>query len=125
MSGIRISKKHGVNPSIVKCFWCGKERNEIALLGRLPDDAEAPRCVCIDYEPCDECKRIWSQGVAIIEVVEHGNNPPIQERARPTGAYLVVRHGALPNLDDGVRVMLAREEDFKDLKSRIVGKEEV
>ena len=39
-NSIKISQKHGVNPTIPICFWCGKEKNEIALLGKLPGDAE-------------------------------------------------------------------------------------
>lgn len=33
MSGIKLSPKYGVNPTIPVCFWCGKEKNEIALMG--------------------------------------------------------------------------------------------
>lgn len=39
MSGsIKMSKKHGLNPCIPICVFCGKEKNELALLGRLKDD---------------------------------------------------------------------------------------
>lgn len=40
--GIRVSEKHGVNPSITICPICGKETS-IALLGKLKGDKEAPR----------------------------------------------------------------------------------
>lgn len=43
--GIHLSKKHGVNPSIEICAVCGKGIG-VALLGRLKNDAEAPREVC-------------------------------------------------------------------------------
>ena len=33
---IRLSPAHGVNPTIPICFWCGNEKNEIALMGKLP-----------------------------------------------------------------------------------------
>lgn len=98
MSGITLSKKHGVNPTIPICAFCGKEKNEIALLGRLPGDAEAPRSLIINYEPCDECKAQWAQGVAIIEVSQtplHEGQPPIAEGAYPTGAVAVVKEEAL------------------------------
>ena len=39
---ITISKKHGVNPSILHCECCGKEYG-LALLGKLKGDAEAPK----------------------------------------------------------------------------------
>ena len=48
--GIKVSPKHGLNPTIPICFWCGKERGEVALLGRLPGDAEAPKNVVLDYD---------------------------------------------------------------------------
>lgn len=32
---IELSPKYGVNPTIPVCFWCGKEKNEIALMGRV------------------------------------------------------------------------------------------
>ena len=40
MSGIKISPKYGVNPTIPVCFWCGKQKNEIALMGHMKDDIE-------------------------------------------------------------------------------------
>lgn len=51
--GIRVSEKHGVNPSITICPICGKETG-IALLGKLKGDKEAPRYIQGDI--CDECK---------------------------------------------------------------------
>ena len=43
MRGIRLSEKHGVNPSIGVCFYCNQDNGEVVLPGRLPDDREAPR----------------------------------------------------------------------------------
>ena len=40
---IRLSKEHGVNPAIPICYFCGEEKNEIVLAGRLPQDVEAPK----------------------------------------------------------------------------------
>ena len=97
--GIEISPKHGLNPTIPVCFWCGKEKNEIALLGRIREktkrgsDIKAPRRMVIDYEPCDECKDMWESGVAVIEVQETPttpNQPEIQKGVYPTGLFVVV-----------------------------------
>ncbi len=55
-AGIKVSPKHGVNPTIPICFWCGEEKGEIALLGKLPGDAEAPRNMVLDYEPSGRTK---------------------------------------------------------------------
>lgn len=57
MSGIKISKKHGVNPTIPICFWCGKEKNEVAMLGELKGDVEAPMHLVLDINPCEECQK--------------------------------------------------------------------
>jgi len=45
--GIKLSPKYGINPTIPLCFWCGQEKNEIALMdhigdGRKGEDIEAP-----------------------------------------------------------------------------------
>lgn len=52
---IKLSPKHGVNPSLILCAICGKSTG-LALQGLLKNDAEAPRQV-IDREPCDDCKK--------------------------------------------------------------------
>lgn len=72
---ITLSPKHGVNPSILHCMCCGKEYG-LAMLGRLKDDAEAPRDITDGF--CDDCQRVIDQeGLMIIEVKdgETGKNP--------------------------------------------------
>lgn len=94
---IRLSQKHGVNPTIPLCFWCGQEKNEIALLGRLKGDAEAPRNLCLDYEPCDTCKKNMASGVTLMEAVHtplHEGMPAIQKDCYPTGRWLVLKREA-------------------------------
>lgn len=61
---IPLSPEHGVNPTIPVCFWCGKDKNEIALLGRIggKEDREALSRMVLDYEPCEECSRGMSRG---------------------------------------------------------------
>ncbi len=71
---IKLSKKHGVNPSIVICPVCKKDI-AIALLGRLKDDAEAPKT--IEGELCDECKDKY---VTIIEVDNEITKKPSGKR---------------------------------------------
>lgn len=39
--GITLSKKHGLNPSVMVCPICGKEES-IAMLGYIKGDKEAP-----------------------------------------------------------------------------------
>lgn len=77
-------------------FVDGK-KNEIALLGQLKGDAEAPRNAVIDYQPCDECLANWSQGVALIRVTDKpikNDMPPLTEKdgikLYPTAQYHVI-----------------------------------
>lgn len=97
MSRIRVSQKHGVNPTIPICFFCSKEKNEIVLLGKLPDDAKAPMYTFVNYEPCDNCKKLMEQGVTLIEVVDKPlvkNQAPIQENHYPTGRWCIIQETA-------------------------------
>jgi len=94
--GITISQKHGVNPAIPTCFWCGESKNEIVLFGRLPGDREAPRNVIVDYDPCDKCKDAMAQGIMLAEASQqpvNGDFPPIVKKPEslwPTGRWLMV-----------------------------------
>lgn len=93
MASIKISKKYGVNPTIPICCWCGKEKNEIALLGKITKnrkEIEAPRNMVLDYEPCDTCKKQWDKAVIILSVTTNqpdDNRMPIQERKDGTKLY--------------------------------------
>ena len=90
---ITMSPKYGVNPTIPVCFFCGEEKQEIALLGKLKGDVEAPHRMCLDYEPCEKCKQAFTQGILLVGVVTHplpDNRPPIQENLYPTGSYMLV-----------------------------------
>lgn len=49
---ILLSPKHGVNPSVGICAFCGHDK-EVLLMGKLKNDAEAPSSVISDYQPCD------------------------------------------------------------------------
>lgn len=99
---IRLSKKYGVNPTIPVCFWCGKEKNEIALMGHIGDrrkgeDIEAPKNMILDYEPCEDCRKNMNLGVTVMEVsyvpIREGF-PPIQDDLYPTGRWCVIREEA-------------------------------
>lgn len=65
-NGITLSPKYGVNPTIPVCFWCGEEKNEVALMGHIGDgrkheDFEAPMHMVLNFEPCTEAaKRIFN-----------------------------------------------------------------
>lgn len=98
---IPISPKHGLNPTIPVCFFCGEEKNEIALLGKIKtkvrgEDPEAPRRCVLDYQPCEKCLKKMSMGVSLIEVTSTpfpDNRPPIDPKRHlyPTGRFCVLK----------------------------------
>ena len=91
--GIKISPKYGVNPTIPVCFWCGKQKNEIALMGHMTGDIEAPKNMVLDYVPCEECQSHMAMGVAVLEASDHPNTegqPPMQTGVYPTSRFVVV-----------------------------------
>ena len=101
-NSIRLSPKYGVNPTIPVCFWCGEEKNEIALMGHIGDgrkheDFEAPRYAVIDYEPCDKCRCGMAQGFTVMEATQHPNartSIEMQKGVYPTGRFVVLKHEA-------------------------------
>ena len=77
---IKLSPKHGLNTCIPICFWCGKEKNEIAMLGKIDKaDSKAPMKAILNYEPCEACKEAIGKGIHVIGVQEK----PIVEQMHP------------------------------------------
>ena len=124
MSGVRLSPKHGLNPTLPVCFWCGEETGEIALMGQLGSgnkDVEAPKHMVLGYEPCGKCRLNWAKGLVIIEATETPNSVtdvPMREGAYPTGRYAVIKREAaaraFPNYADQKAVFI-RQEQFSGL----------
>ncbi len=50
---ILCSEKYGLNPSLEICTICNKEMG-IVLFGKLKDDVEAPKQVCLGHI-CEDC----------------------------------------------------------------------
>lgn len=92
---IKLSPNHGLNPTIPVCFWCGKEKNEVALMGKMDkQDSAAPKHLVVDYEPCDTCKELFSKGIHVIGVtpkpITQGQFPIMQNPEMfPTGSMFV------------------------------------
>lgn len=113
---IRVSEKYGVNPTIPVCFFCGEEKNEIALLGKITnkqtkEEIEAPMRMVLDYEPCDKCKEAWSKGVALIEVTQKDlGRPNIAPNAQPTGRVAVLKEEAVPPYKAGDKCLMIDTE---------------
>ena len=128
MSTIRLSEKHGVNPSMEICFFCNEAKG-IALLGKLKDDAEAPREILIDYEPCDKCKETFKEGVTVVEVTteqQFKNQPPIShtpnnEELYPTGAYVGLKPKVFNNKYKAGSIVTMDKELFQELFKDVIG----
>lgn len=100
MSGVTLSKKYGVNPSVETCTICGKEMG-VVLFGTSYKEngkiAEAPDKVCLG-SICDDCKKVIKDGgIFFIEVRdgESGNNP------YRTGRIIAVKESAIKNILKG------------------------
>lgn len=88
---LRLHRKYGVNPTIPTCFFCGKEKNEILLLGAAYK-GEAPMHIgVVDHRPCEECERWMKQGVILVSVKD-GSDPKSPYR---TGGWAVVTEEAI------------------------------
>lgn len=89
---IKLHPEHGVNPTIALCFVCGKEKNEIALLGAAYK-GHAPMHMVINIDPCDVCrKKYLSIGVLIVEATEGGKQPT------PTGRLTILKDEAFSRI---------------------------
>jgi hypothetical protein len=104
---MRLSEKHGVNPTIPHCFFCGEAKNEIILAGRLPKDEPAPKNMVWDKNPCDKCEKHMEAGIVLISVRngEKGDNP------YRTGGWVVMKEEAFrrifKNCDDAISKRVA------------------
>lgn len=123
--GVELSPRHGVNPTLLTCFWCGRQTGGIALLGRIRskkwarDDIEAPRETCMGLEPCPECRKKFEKGVLLIEVCDDGSRFKGNEAFAirdtdgvnhwPTGRFAVLREGAIRGRKAGQRALCDRE----------------
>lgn len=93
MANIRISPKHGVNPSMGVCFYCGEDDGTIIQPGRLEGDAEAPRRAVWTKEPCPKCKGWMAQGIMLIEATG-----PESDNPNRTGRLWVVKQEAVERM---------------------------
>ena len=79
---IKLHKEHGLNPTLSVCIICGKDTEEIVLLGAAYK-GKAPMHMVTSVEPCKECREKYlSKGVLLVETLE--------ESRVPTGRVMVV-----------------------------------
>lgn len=95
---IKVSENHGINPGMLLCPLCGTETG-VALHGRLPGDAEAPR-YSYDREPCGDCREQLAAGnIFFIEAVSTAKGPERTGRMVCVRREAVIRTMAGENLD--------------------------
>ena len=112
-SEIRLSEKHGLNPSMLVCFVCGNDTGEIALMGRLKGDIEAPRrSVLPGSEPCAECREHMKAGIILISVKDGSD----QKNPYRTGGWVVIKEEAAKNIfkDNAESLMKVRMAFVED-----------
>lgn len=108
---VRLSKEHGVNPSIDHCFVCGRELGIIMFGSSYRDEngkhTKAPMSICTGHL-CDKCKEEIKKGYSFIVEV---TNDSTEERVTKAGRYLKTRYneGVLRN-----PVSLMRHKDFEE-----------
>lgn len=88
---LMLSSEHGVNPSVMLCFYCQEEMG-VALLGLIKGDMKAPRQGVFDHEPCDKCKGYMEQGVILISVRDDAMG---DENPYRTGGWVVIKESAV------------------------------
>ena len=115
---MKISEKHGLNPSINVCFFCGQDK-DLIIFGKLKGDAKAPTRVVANYEPCDHCKEIMAKGVTLIEVTSTDSGAvPIQKGLWPTGRWCVIKREAAERLFKGSNTVLIDEQLYSRMISQ-------
>lgn len=98
---IKLSPKHGVNPSVMHCFICGKETG-VALLGKLKDDKEAPKDMTNPDELCEDCRKQIEAGNKYIIEVEDNTDKKNPVR---TGRIVCIKGDALPTIKSPICYM--------------------
>lgn len=88
MAGIRVSKKHSVNPSVCKCWYCGGDQGSLILAGEIKGDKEMPMSGVWDMNPCTECEGHMENGVILIGVKDEDTLQEVERlRQQWKGTY--------------------------------------
>lgn len=85
--GLRLSKKYGVNPSLLVCPICGNDVG-VALLGANGGKKAPYQMISMDL--CNECKQKIKEGNTFILSAKQTS-----EGIQPTGAYILVPNECL------------------------------
>lgn len=113
---LKISKEHGVNPSVMVCFACQRDTG-VALLG-VNGGKEAPRYM-YDQNLCKECTGIIKGGgVILLEVKDGQRNARREPGEHPlrTGKYVAVTADAIRRFGiEPKPVMFIEEHELREV----------
>lgn len=101
---LRLDPKHGVNPAIPRCFYCGDAKNELILAGFRGGSA-APQNAVWDKTPCDKCQGFMAQGVVLMSVRDGETS---EDNPYRTGGFCVVTRESIRRIftEDAVEKVL-------------------
>lgn len=116
---IRLHPKHGLNPTMPVCIWCGQDTGEIVLLGAAYE-GEAPHRMVMNAEPCDSCREAWEGGVMLALASNTKSSEFPLEIAKDAGAFVsgthwVITHEAAKRIlnIEGDKALIDREAAIK------------
>jgi hypothetical protein len=113
---LRVSKEHGLNPSVMVCFVCQKDTG-VALLG-TNQGRKAPHYM-YDQNLCEECTGvIKGGGVILLEVRDGQRNARREPGEHPlrTGKYVAVTADAIRRFGiEPKPVMFIEEHELRDV----------
>jgi len=100
---IQLHPKHGLNPTMDTCFYCGEAKN-ILLVGnhtqRFKEEGLADstgrmnhQIGVTDMEPCSNCAKYMKQGIILISTKDEINDEPYR-----TGGWVVIKEEALKRM---------------------------
>ena len=92
---IRLSPKYGLNPAIPICYFCGENKNEIIIPGKLKGDIEAPKACVWNMNPCDKCEGYMKKGILCMSVDPEKSKQDTRNPYR-TGGWVVVKEEVIP-----------------------------
>lgn len=113
---LRVSKEHGLNPTVEVCWLCNKETGNLLLLGHN-GGKEADRHTATG-NVCDECNEKFKELVVALEVYEY-------DKPDRTGRFMWLPREMF-NVDlTGNNYIYMPKEDFQQLLNRFeeAGKE--
>lgn len=110
---IKLSKKHGLQPVIPLCLYCGEQKDEIRLYGAEGDklakfmgykDGALPMSMHIpgDFSPCTKCKDTGNIYVVVVD--------------QSTGTIV----SAVTTKDDQIKKIVKDEAIIKDILNKRV-----